>query len=116
MPEDLERVQSIAESTSVPLVADPDIGYGSALNVQRTVDHAMDVGVPGGSLEDQQWPKRCGHVEHKRVVDADEHARRIRAAADVRAEREADFVIVGRTDAREPHGLDEAFRRGRRRC
>lgn len=112
MSENLEQVQSIVESTSVPLVADLDTGYGNALNVQRTVDRAMDAGVAGGILEDQQWPKRCGHMEEKRVVDADEHARRIRAAADVRAEREADFVIIGRTDAREPHGLDEAFRRG----
>lgn len=112
MSETLDRARSIAEGLSVPLVADLDTGYGNALNVRRTVTGAMDAGIAGGILEDQQWPKRCGHMEEKAVVDADEHARRIRAAADVRDERDAEFVIIGRTDAREPHGLDEAFRRG----
>lgn len=112
MSENLDQIRSIVGGLSVPLVADLDTGYGNALNVQRTVSEAMDAGVAGGILEDQAWPKRCGHMEQKRVVDADEHARRIRAAADVRAEREADFVIIGRTDAREPHGLEEALRRG----
>ena len=112
MSETLDQVRSIVGSLSVPLVADLDTGYGNALNVRRTVEGAMDAGAAGGILEDQEWPKRCGHMEQKRVVDADEHARRIRAAADVRAERAAEFVIIGRTDAREPHGLDEALRRG----
>ena len=112
MSENLDQIRSIVGGLSVPLVADLDTGYGNALNVQRTVSEAMDAGVAGGILEDQAWPKRCGHMEQKRVVDAEEHARRIRAAADVRAEREADFVIIGRTDAREPHGLEEALRRG----
>lgn len=112
MSETLDQARSIVESLSVPLVADLDTGYGNALNVRRTVAGAMDAGIAGGILEDQQWPKRCGHMEEKAVVDADEHASRIRAAADVRDERDAEFVIIGRTDAREPHGLDEALRRG----
>ncbi len=112
MSENLEQVRSIVERLSVPLVADLDTGYGNALNVRRTVETAIDAGVAGAILEDQEWPKRCGHMEDKRVVDASVHARRIEAAADVRAEREAEFVIIGRTDAREPHGLDEAIRRG----
>ena len=112
MSENLDQIRSIVGGLSVPLVADLDTGYGNALNVRRTVEEAMDAGVAGGILEDQEWPKRCGHMEKKRVVDAADHARRIRAAADVRDEREADFVIIGRTDAREPHGLDEAIRRG----
>jgi methylisocitrate lyase len=112
MSENLRQIRSIVPSLSVPLVADLDTGYGNALNVRRTIEEAMDAGVAGGILEDQQWPKRCGHMEEKSVVDADEHARRIRAAADVRAERDGDFVIIGRTDAREPHGLEEAVRRG----
>ena len=112
MSETLDQIRSIVGSLSVPLVADLDTGYGNALNVRRTVEQSMDAGVAEGILEDQQWPKRCGHMEEKRVVDADKHARRIRAAADVRDEREADFVIIGRTDAREPHGPDEALRRG----
>ncbi|MBB6645485.1 isocitrate lyase/PEP mutase family protein [Halobellus ruber] len=112
MSENLRQIRSIVPSLSVPLVADLDTGYGNALNVRRTIEEAMDAGVAGGILEDQQWPKRCGHMEEKSVIDADDHARRIRAAADVRAERDGDFVIIGRTDAREPHGLEEAVRRG----
>ena len=112
MSENLDQARSIVKRLSVPLVADLDTGYGNALNVRRTVAGAMDAGIAGGILEDQQWPKRCGHMEEKAVVDADEHASRIRAAADVRDERNAEFVIIGRTDAREPHGLDEALRRG----
>jgi methylisocitrate lyase len=112
MSENLDQIRSVVDTLSVPLVADLDTGYGNALNVRRTVEAAMDAGVAGGILEDQQWPKRCGHMEEKAVVDASEHARRIRAAADVRNERDAEFIIIGRTDAREPHGLDEAFRRG----
>lgn len=111
--ENLERLGHIARSIEVPLVADLDTGYGNALNVRRTVGEAIDAGVAGGILEDQQWPKRCGHMDEKRVVPTDEHARRIRAAADCRDERGADFVIIGRTDAREPHGLEEAIERGR---
>jgi methylisocitrate lyase len=114
MRENLDRVRPITAAIDVPLVADLDTGYGNALNVRRTVGEAMDAGVAGGILEDQMWPKRCGHMDEKRVVPAEEHATRIRAAADERDDRDGDFVIVGRTDAREPHGLDEAIDRGRR--
>jgi methylisocitrate lyase len=114
MSENVEQVRSIVAGLSVPLVADLDTGYGNALNVRRTVEAAMDAGVAGGILEDQAWPKRCGHMEEKRVIDAEEHASRIRAAADVRAERDRDFVIIGRTDAREPQGLSAALERGHR--
>lgn len=113
MSENVDRVRSIANAVSVPLVADMDTGYGNALNVARTVEEALDAGVAGVILEDQEWPKRCGHMEEKRVVPTAEHARRIRAAADARNEREEDLVIFGRTDAREPHGLAEAIERGR---
>ena len=112
MSENVDRVGPIADSVSIPLVADVDTGYGNAINVQRTVAEAMDAGVAGVILEDQEWPKRCGHMEEKRVVPTEEHARRIRAAADVREDREEDLVIIGRTDAREPHGMDEAIERG----
>lgn len=113
MPENVERVRAIVNAVSAPLVADMDTGYGNALNVRRTVEEALDAGVAGVILEDQEWPKRCGHMEEKRVVPTAEHARRIRAAADVREERGEDIVIFGRTDAREPHGLAEAIERGR---
>jgi methylisocitrate lyase len=113
MSENVDRVRHITDAVSVPLVADADTGYGNALNVRRTVAEFMDAGVAGLILEDQEWPKRCGHMDDKRVVETAEHARRIRAAADVRDERDEDLVIIGRTDAREPLGLDEAIARGR---
>jgi len=113
MAENVERCRHIAGAIDVPLVADMDTGYGNALNVRRTVGECMDAGVAGAILEDQEWPKRCGHMDEKRVVPAEEHARRVRAAADVRAERDGDFLIIGRTDAREPHGLEAAIERGR---
>ncbi|MDY6780289.1 MAG: isocitrate lyase/PEP mutase family protein [Halobacteria archaeon] len=113
MSENVGRVRQISRAVEIPLVADMDTGYGNALNVRRTVRECIDAGVAGAILEDQEWPKRCGHMDEKRVVPAEEHARRIEAAADVRDESPNDFVIIGRTDAREPHGLDEAIRRGR---
>jgi len=112
MAENVDRVDSLTSSIDVPLVADMDTGYGSVLNVRRTMHECVDAGVAGVILEDQVWPKKCGHMNEKRVVETDEHVRRIRAAADVRDERDYDFVIIGRTDAREPHGLDEAIERG----
>lgn len=112
MSENVDRVREITSSITTPLVADMDTGYGNALNVRRSIETAMDAGVAGVILEDQEWPKRCGHMNEKRVIPATEHAQRIQAAADVRAEHDRDLIIIGRTDAREPHGLEEAFRRG----
>lgn len=114
LSENVERVRTIAGAIDVPLVADMDTGYGNALNVRRAIEAVIDADVAGVILEDQEWPKRCGHMEEKRVVEADEHARRIRAAADVREERDDDLVIIGRTDAREPLGLEAAIERGHR--
>lgn len=112
MAENTDRVDHITDSVDVPLVADMDTGYGNVLNVRRTMHECVDAGVAGVILEDQAWPKKCGHMNEKRVVETDEHVRRIRAAADVRDERDYEFLIIGRTDAREPHGLDEAIDRG----
>ena len=107
----LDRVRPIAAAVDVPLVADMDTGYGNPLNVVRTVRECVQANVAGIILEDQEWPKRCGHFDGKRVVAAEEHAERIRAAADARGGD--DLVIIGRTDARAPLGLEEAIRRGR---
>lgn len=109
----MSEVREIARSVDVPLVADLDTGYGNALNVRRSVGEAIEAGAAGVILEDQEWPKRCGHMDEKRVVSTDEHVARIRAAADARDEREEDLVIVGRTDARYTHGLETAIERGR---
>jgi len=109
--ENLQAVAPIADALDVPLVADMDTGYGNVLNVRRTIEDCLEAGIAGVILEDQEWPKKCGHMDEKRVIEAEEHARRIRAAADVRDAHENDLVIIARTDAREPLGLDEAMDR-----
>jgi len=108
----VDRVRDIAGCVDVPLVADMDTGYGNALSVRRTVGDAIDAGAAGVILEDQEWPKRCGHMDEKRVVPTEEHATRIRAAADARDERPEDLLIVGRTDAREVDDLAAAIEGG----
>jgi len=113
MRENVDRVDAIASAVDVPLIADVDTGYGSALNVRRTVREALEAGAAGLIVEDQEWPKKCGHMDEKRVVDLAAGRRRVAAAADARDELGGDAVLVGRTDAREPHGLDAAIERGR---
>ena len=110
MSETLDRVRHVVRTINVPLVADMDTGYGNALNTVRTVRECVSLGVAGIILEDQEWPKKCGHFEGKRVIAAEEQAAKLRAAADARGDD--DLVIIGRTDARAPLGLDEAIRRG----
>jgi methylisocitrate lyase len=107
----LYSVGRIAQSVSVPLIADLDTGYGNALNVMRTIKDAVQLGVAGVLLEDQEWPKKCGHFEGKRVISAAEHAGKIRAAVEARGD--SGLVIIARTDARAPLGLEEAIARGR---
>lgn len=109
----LDRVRDIASRVDIPLVADLDTGYGNALHVRQSVTEAIDAGAAGVILEDQVWPKRCGHMEDKRVVSRSEHVTRLRAAADAREEHEDDLVIIGRTDARYTTGLEAAIERGR---
>ena len=115
MAENVDRAGTIAGTVDVPLVADMDTGYGNVLNVRRTMQKCVDAGIAGVILEDQEWPKKCGHMDEKRVVPTEEHARRIAAAADVREETGWEFVIIGRTDAREPQGLEAAIDRARTR-
>ena len=93
----------------VPIIADADTGGGNPLNVQRTIRDLIEAGAAGCFLEDQQWPKKCGHMKGKRVVPMEEHVQKIRAARD--AIGDADFFLVGRTDARAAVDLDEAIRR-----
>ncbi|MBE9129108.1 isocitrate lyase/PEP mutase family protein [Coleofasciculus sp. LEGE 07081] len=100
----------IAESVSIPLIADMDTGYGNTLNVMRTVKDAVQLGIAGVILEDQEWPKKCGHFEGKRVIPMAEHIGKIQAA--VQARGDTGLVIIARTDARAPLGLEEALRRG----
>jgi methylisocitrate lyase len=109
----LDHVREITGRVEVPLVADLDTGYGNAVQVRHSVGKAIDAGAAGVILEDQRWPKRCGHMDDKQVVPREDHARRLRAAADARDERSEDLVIVGRTDARYTAGLEAAIERGR---
>lgn len=102
----------VCGSVSIPVIIDADTGYGNALNVIRTVNELIDVGAAGVFLEDQVWPKRCGHMKGKRVIPVDEHVQKLRAAAD--AARGHDFFIVARTDARQVCGLADAIERCRR--
>lgn len=109
--ESADHAAAIAAALRIPLIADADTGYGNVANVQRTVRTLARAGVAGVQIEDQEWPKRCGHTAGKRVVPRDEAVARVRAA--VEARREHDVVIVARTDARAVHGLDDAIDRCR---
>jgi 2-methylisocitrate lyase-like PEP mutase family enzyme len=104
-----DAARSVTRVSNAPVIVDADTGYGNAVNVMRTVRDFQDAGAAGVFLEDQVWPKKCGHFQGKQVIPTAEHAAKIRAAADARGER--DLFIVARTDARQPHGLDEAIAR-----
>jgi len=109
LDENVAAARAIAACTDLLLLADGDTGYGNALNVFHTVRAFERAGVAGLMLEDQVWPKRCGHLKGKEAIAADEMEQKIRAAAEARAD--ADFVIKARTDVLATHGLDEAIRR-----
>ena len=105
----VERVRQIVERTSTPLIADADTGFGGALNVQHAVRGYEAAGAQGIQLEDQEFPKRCGHTPDRRVIPLQEAVMKIRVAHDARSSE--DFLIVARTDARTGLGLEEALRR-----
>ena len=105
----VERVERFAQGTATPLVADADTGYGGLLNVAHTVRGYEAAGAAAIQIEDQEFPKKCGHTPGRRVIPLADMVRKIEVAADARSD--ADFLIVARTDARTAHGLDEALRR-----
>jgi 2-methylisocitrate lyase-like PEP mutase family enzyme len=107
-----ERARTLSGLLEVPLIADADTGYGSPINVIRTVREYERAGVAAIQLEDQTFPKRCGHLAGKEVVEADAFARTLQAALEAR--QDPDTVIVARTDARAPLGLEQAIARARR--
>jgi isocitrate lyase len=115
MTEMTRTAAMIASAVNVPIIADADDGYGNALSTMRTVQEFMKTGVAGIHLEDQRFPKRCGHIAGKTVVSLDEALGKYRAAVDVRNRRDPDFVLIARTDAYGAVGgsLEEAIRRGR---
>jgi 2-methylisocitrate lyase-like PEP mutase family enzyme len=102
-----------AANPGLPVIGDGDTGYGNAMNVRATVTGYARAGAAAVMIEDQLAPKKCGHMEGKVVVPFEEARTRIRAAVDARRESGLDIVIVARTDARAPHGFDEAMARMR---
>jgi 2-methylisocitrate lyase-like PEP mutase family enzyme len=108
----LEQGRSICAAVTLPVLGDGDTGYGNAMNVKRTVRGYASAGFAAVMLEDQIWPKRCGHTQGKQVVSRAEAVSRIQAAVDAREEG-ADILILARTDAHAPHGLEEALARAR---
>lgn len=105
----VNRAAAFAQGTQTPLIADGDTGYGGLLNVAHTVRGYEAAGVTGIQLEDQEFPKKCGHTPGRRVIALEEMVRKIKVAVESRTD--PDFLIVARTDARTTLGLDEALRR-----
>ncbi|KAA0012919.1 isocitrate lyase/PEP mutase family protein [Billgrantia pellis] len=104
-----ERARRIADVVEIPIICDVDTGYGGPLNVVRTVRELERAGVSAMQIEDQTWPKKCGHELGRKLVDITEMEGRIKAAVDARDD--ADVMIIARTDARTGHGLAEALDR-----
>jgi len=109
MSEMVANAGRIAASVDLPVIADADTGYGNELNVFRTVREFESSGVTGIHIEDQEFPKKCGHLEGKQIIPREDFAAKIRAA--VAARRDKDFVIIARTDSRAVAGFDEAIAR-----
>ncbi len=105
----IDRARRICGSVTIPVLVDADTGYGNPLNVYRTVRELIAAGAAGCFLEDQVWPKRCGHMRGKRVVERDEYIHKIGAAVEARGDQ--DFFLVARTDALAVMGMDEAVAR-----
>jgi len=106
----VSAAQRICSVIDIPVIVDADTGYGNAINVIRTVQDLIRAGAGGMFLEDQVWPKRCGHMRGKQVISLEEQLNKLRAA--VEAKGQNDFFIVARTDSRQALGLDEAIKRG----
>jgi len=109
LEENLRACRAFAACCDLPLMADADTGYGNAVNVHFTTRAFEQAGLAGLMIEDQVWPKRCGHMKGKEVISAEEGAEKIRAAADARTD--SDVVIMARTDALATHGIGEVIRR-----
>ncbi len=108
--ETVDNARRICRAVSIPVIVDADTGYGNALSVWKLVKELESAGASGIFLEDQRWPKRCGHMQGKEVVSQEEYAEKLGAAIDARSSK--NFIIVARTDARATEGLDAAIERG----
>src|SRR5438128_6803045 len=112
MSEMVRRAAALAAVVgNLPLIADADTGYGNPINVRRTIREYERAGVAAVHIEDQVWPKKCGHMEGKQVIPQAELVQKIHAAVDAR--QDSDFVIIARTDANAVYGLEDAIQRGR---
>jgi 2-methylisocitrate lyase-like PEP mutase family enzyme len=107
----LDRVSMVVRKSSAPVIADADTGFGGLLNVHRTVRGYESAGVAAIQIEDQEFPKKCGHTPYRRVVLLEDMVAKIKVAVEARSS--ADFLIIARTDSRSGKGIDEAIRRGR---
>lgn len=110
MTEMVENVRRIASAIQIPLIADADTGYGNPVNVIRTVKEYEKAGAAAIHIEDQVWPKRCGHMAGKQVINASDMVGKIKAAVDTR--QDENFLIIARTDALATDGFDHAIERG----
>lgn len=106
----LDRVTKVVEKSTAPVIADADTGFGGLLNVQHTVRGYERAGVSAIQIEDQEFPKKCGHTPYRRVVTLEDMVAKVRVAVDSRSS--TDFLVIARTDARTGSGFDEAIRRG----
>ena len=111
MSEVIERAVQVVTAVKIPVIADADTGYGNALNLVRAVREFERAGVAAIHIEDQVTPKRCGHLEGKEVISLAEMEKKLAAALQSRSD--PDFIIIGRTDSRAIHGLDDAIQRGK---
>jgi methylisocitrate lyase len=109
--ENIDNARRIIRAVDVPVIVDVDTGYGNPLTVWKLVGDLIANGGAGIFLEDQVWPKRCGHMRGKEVISSHEYVQKLRAA--IASSSNSDFTIVARTDARAPLGLDEAIERGK---
>ncbi len=106
----VDRMATLARTTKAAVIADADTGYGGLLNVHHTVRGYEEAGVTAVQLEDQEFPKKCGHTPFKRLISADDMAEKLRVAADARRDRD-NLLIIARTDAMQSEGLDGVLRR-----
>lgn len=106
-----ERIAQICKRTTTPVIADADTGYGGLLNVRETVIGYEDAGVSAVQLEDQEFPKKCGHTPNRRVISVSDMQRKIEVA--VNSRKSDDLLIIARTDSRTAFGIDEAIKRGK---
>lgn len=110
--ETIENARRITRAVDIPLIVDVDTGYGNPLTVSKLVNDLQRIGAAGIFLEDQVWPKRCGHMTGKEVINSNEYIQKLKSAIDAK-KKDSDFIIVSRTDAMAPLGIEEAIKRGK---